>query len=191
LEDQEGKLGMALAVADAVADVAGEKKEAAQDGKDAVKLAKDGLDWFRGARKVARDKLDDGLTALTGDGDEAPVAPTLRLLWANLVTFFHSSAIGSSWLCMPWFRVVEQTFRAVASTFLHSGWPGLWTSRSDPPHYCLATSSVAFQQPSSHPRWASTRSQVCPRRGLCLGSSSSPSPGRWRQPCTSGARAAS
>eukprot|EP00931_Biecheleriopsis_adriatica_P007365 TRINITY_DN108655_c0_g1_i1.p1 TRINITY_DN108655_c0_g1~~TRINITY_DN108655_c0_g1_i1.p1 ORF type:complete len:686 (+),score=108.66 TRINITY_DN108655_c0_g1_i1:36-2093(+) len=93
LEDQEGKLDFLLQAADAAADFAastkkGKEARGAQADKKLIGLAGSALQWFKGARKYARSKLNDGLNALASADDEnLPVAMTAALAVMLFIVF--------------------------------------------------------------------------------------------------------
>lgn len=103
VDQQEQTASLALQAAEAAASVVGttKKKKEAEDMKELVGMAKQGLAWFQGARKLVRDKLDEGLEALASDSDENPrIAATSILCFANVLAYLCATFYPSVGLAL-------------------------------------------------------------------------------------------
>lgn len=117
LEEQEDRLDFTLKMAATAADVTENvpkqktDKASGKDVKDILQFVDQGLQWFKGTRKFIREKLDDGLEALTSDSDEnLPVAGTTCLIILQIAFFLaalyrgtlaphgRAAILGSAWL---------------------------------------------------------------------------------------------
>lgn len=158
LQNQEDQIGMALKAAEVMTDLAGgsggeggaegrgeggDKARAQargkgppsgltpEDAKQLVGFAQQGLNFFKGLRTAAREKLDDGLDALASDTDENPrVAATYALAGLSLAASLAISrnpalaaAVGLQGGNIGSAALVAR--QLLATCFVHASWAQL------------------------------------------------------------------